>query len=45
MQRLTGLGDRGVRKLANMAVNVSALEIAPFRDAWNLIRRAVITDA
>jgi hypothetical protein len=35
----------GVRKLGNMAVNVSAAEIAPFRDAWNLIRRAVITDA
>jgi hypothetical protein len=35
----------GVRKLGNMAVNVSASEIAPFRDAWNLIRRAVITDA
>jgi hypothetical protein len=35
----------GVRSLNYMAVNVPASEMAVFRDAWNLIRRAVITDA
>jgi len=35
----------GVRSLQNMDVNVSESEMAPFKDAWNLIRNAVTTDA
>jgi len=29
----------GIRKLGNMAVNVSAAEMAPFKDAWLQMRR------
>ena len=34
-----------MRSLNNMDVNVSESEMAPFKDAWNLIRNAVISDA
>jgi hypothetical protein len=35
----------GVRSLKFMDVNASEAEMAPFKDAWDLIRRAVIIDA
>jgi len=34
-----------VRSLKFMDVNASEAEMAPFKDAWDLIRRAVIIDA
>jgi hypothetical protein len=35
----------GVRKLGNIAVNVTAADMAPYRNAWHLIRGAGETDA
>jgi len=35
----------GQRKLGNLAVNVSASEMAGFKDAWRLIREAGVSDA
>ena len=35
----------GLRSLRNMDVNASESEMAPFKNAWDLIRNAVITGA
>jgi hypothetical protein len=40
-----GLKKGGVRSLRNMDVNAPASEMARFKNAWNLIHSAVITDA
>lgn len=39
------LKNGGVRKLGNMAVNVSASEMSPYKDAWKIIRGAVTSEA
>jgi hypothetical protein len=35
----------GQRKLGNLAVSVTSTEMAPFKDAWHLIREAGVGDA